>query len=242
MPPPAGGFTVGDGPPGRNRIAPHPETDCPASGYLPGARASSPRWSELARFSTRARCPRPGRPAVSNRPRSHPGFMRNQVLPRFLPMRSVAILRAAPHRPVFAPAGPRLRPTRGRARWGNRRPPPDPPAGHCHEPDFRGPKMTEDAALARARAEFATLRDTIDRLDDAALDLLFRSPARRPPSTRRATCRTSCCARPSTSPAWGRPRRTRSRCASSSCEARRGRRSSSPPSPRATGTRRWRPR
>ena len=34
--------------------------------------------------------------------------------------------------------------------------------------------MTEDAALARARAEFATLRDTIDRLDDAALDLLFR--------------------------------------------------------------------
>ena len=34
--------------------------------------------------------------------------------------------------------------------------------------------MTEDAALARARAEFATLRDTIDRLDDAALDFLFR--------------------------------------------------------------------
>ena len=34
--------------------------------------------------------------------------------------------------------------------------------------------MTEDAALARARAEFAALRDTIERLDDAALDLLFR--------------------------------------------------------------------
>ena len=34
--------------------------------------------------------------------------------------------------------------------------------------------MTEDAALARARAEFAALRDTCERLDDAALDLLFR--------------------------------------------------------------------
>ena len=34
--------------------------------------------------------------------------------------------------------------------------------------------MTEDAALARARAEFAALRDTIERLDDAALDLVFR--------------------------------------------------------------------
>ena len=34
--------------------------------------------------------------------------------------------------------------------------------------------MTEDAALARARAEFAALRDTCERLDDAALDLVFR--------------------------------------------------------------------
>ena len=34
--------------------------------------------------------------------------------------------------------------------------------------------MTDDAALARARAEFAALRDTIERLDDPALDLLFR--------------------------------------------------------------------
>ena len=35
--------------------------------------------------------------------------------------------------------------------------------------------MTEDAALVRARAEFAALRDTIDRIDDASLDLLFRA-------------------------------------------------------------------
>lgn len=34
--------------------------------------------------------------------------------------------------------------------------------------------MTDDAALARARAEFSSLRATIERLDDAALDLLFR--------------------------------------------------------------------
>ena len=34
--------------------------------------------------------------------------------------------------------------------------------------------MTEDAARARARAEIAALRDTIERLDDAALDLVFR--------------------------------------------------------------------
>lgn len=35
--------------------------------------------------------------------------------------------------------------------------------------------MTEDAALAHARAEFAALHDTIERLDDASLDLLFRA-------------------------------------------------------------------
>lgn len=35
--------------------------------------------------------------------------------------------------------------------------------------------MTEDAALAHARAEFAALNDTIERLDDASLDLLFRA-------------------------------------------------------------------
>ena len=34
--------------------------------------------------------------------------------------------------------------------------------------------MTDDAALARARAEFAALRDTILRLDEPSLDLLFR--------------------------------------------------------------------
>ncbi len=34
--------------------------------------------------------------------------------------------------------------------------------------------MTDDEALARTRAEFASLRDTIERIDDASLDLLFR--------------------------------------------------------------------
>ena len=34
--------------------------------------------------------------------------------------------------------------------------------------------MTEDATLARARTEFASLHDTIEGLDDASLDLLFR--------------------------------------------------------------------
>ena len=34
--------------------------------------------------------------------------------------------------------------------------------------------MTEDHALAQARAEFAALRDTIGNLDDPSLDLLFR--------------------------------------------------------------------
>ncbi len=35
--------------------------------------------------------------------------------------------------------------------------------------------MNEDAALAHARAEFAALRETIERLDDTSLDLLFRA-------------------------------------------------------------------
>ena len=34
--------------------------------------------------------------------------------------------------------------------------------------------MTEDATLARARAEFAALHDSIEGLDDSSLDLLFR--------------------------------------------------------------------
>lgn len=35
--------------------------------------------------------------------------------------------------------------------------------------------MTEDAALARARAEFAALHDRVERVDDDSLDLLFRA-------------------------------------------------------------------
>ena len=35
--------------------------------------------------------------------------------------------------------------------------------------------MTEDAALARARAEFAALHDKVERVDDDSLDLLFRA-------------------------------------------------------------------
>ena len=34
--------------------------------------------------------------------------------------------------------------------------------------------MTADAALARARAEFAALHDRVERIDDDSLDLLFR--------------------------------------------------------------------